>query len=77
MRYVALLLVVLVICYLILIGVPKSPQEIQFAQFFSAMKLEVGDLIDHFTLMQNPAVKLTILLGAAVMLIGFTRQVLR
>lgn len=77
MRYVILLLVVLVICYLLLIGPPKSPQEIQFARFYSAMKLEVGDLIDHFSLMQNPAVKVTILLGAALILIGFTRQVLR
>ena len=77
MRYFILLLAVLAICYLLLIGTPKSPQEIQFAQFFSAMKFEVGDLIDHFRLMQNPAVKLTILAGAAFILIGFTRQVLR
>jgi hypothetical protein len=77
MRYVIILLAVLAICYLLLIGTPKSPQEIQFAQFFSAMKFEVGDLIDHFSLMQNPAVKLIILLGAALILIGFTRQVLR
>ena len=71
MRYVILLLAVLAICYLLLIGPPRSFEEIQFGRFFSAMKLEVGDLIDHFSLMQNPAVKLTILLGAAFFLFGF------
>jgi hypothetical protein len=39
------------------------------------MKAEVHDLFDHFSLMQNPWVKVTLIAGAALIFAGFFRQV--
>ncbi len=77
MRFIFLVLVVLAVCYVLLLGVPQSPGEIQFVKFYHVMKAEIYDMIDHFSLMQNPWVKVTLIAGAALILTGFVRQFAR
>jgi hypothetical protein len=77
MRSLLIIFAVLAVCYILLLGIPQSPGEIQFIKFFQAMKIEISDLIDHFSLMQHPWVKVTIIAGAALIFTGFVRQVAR
>jgi len=77
MRFLLVVLAVSAICYVLLLGVPPSPGEIQFFKFFKAMSSEVRELIAHFSLMQNPFVKLTIVTGAAFVVVSFFRQLVR
>ena len=39
--------------------------------------IQVGDLIDNFSLMTNPWVKVTLIAGAALIFVGFVRQFVR
>jgi hypothetical protein len=73
-RFIIIILLVSAICYVLLLGVPQSPGQIQFGEFFQKMTFEVRDLVDHFRLMQDPAVKITILAGAALILFGIFKQ---
>ncbi|NIS14830.1 MAG: hypothetical protein GWN00_00485 [Aliifodinibius sp.] len=75
MRLIFLILIILAVCYVLLLDVPESPGKIQFAKFYHLMKAEVHDLFDHFSLMQNPWVKVTLIAGAALIFAGFFRQV--
>lgn len=77
MRFLLILACVLIICYILLMGVPATPGDVQVRPFFNAMKTEIGDLIDHFSLMTNPWVKVTLIAGAALLAMGFIRQVVR
>lgn len=77
MRFLLVLASVLVISYILLMGIPATPGEIQVMPYFNAMKTEIGDLIDHFSLMTNPWVKVTLIAGAALIFVGFVRQFVR
>jgi len=76
-RFIFLILIILAVCYVLLLGLPHSPGDIEYVKFFKVMKAEVFDLIEHFTLMQNPWVKVTLIAGAALILTGFIRQFAR
>ena len=77
MRFVLIVFAILAVCYILLMGVPQSPGQIEFIKFFHAMIFEVGDLIKNFTMMEHPWVKVTIIIGAALIFSGFLRQMAR
>lgn len=77
MRSLLIIFAVLAVCYILLLGVPQSPGQIQYIKFLHAMKMEVVDLINNFSLMQHPWVKVTIIAGAAFIFTGFLRQFAR
>ncbi len=77
MRFLLIILAVAAVCYVLLIGIPPTPGDIQLVKFFKAMTLEIKQLVDHFSLMPNPFVKLTIVAGAAFIVVGFFRQLVR
>jgi len=77
LRLILLVLIILAVCYVLLLGVPESPGKIQFIKFYHVMRAEVHDLFDHFSLMQNPWVKVTLIAGAALIFTGFVRQLAR
>jgi hypothetical protein len=77
MRLLLVLATVLVICYILLMGIPATPSDVQVVPFINAMRIEVGDLIDHFSLMTNPWVKVTLIAGAALVFVGFVRSFVR
>ena len=77
MRLLLVLATVLVICYILLMGIPATPGDVQVMPFVKALKVEIGDLIDHFSLMTNPWVKVTLIAGAALIFVGFVRQFVR
>lgn len=74
MRSLFVLAAFLIISYILLIGVPSTPQEVEFMPYFKALYTEATDLIDHFSLMQNPEVKVTIILGAAFFIVGIVKK---
>ena len=77
MRFLLVLASVLIICYILLMGIPATPNDVQVMPFVKALKVEIGDLIDHFSLMTNPWVKVTLIAGAALIFVGFLRQFVR
>ena len=77
MRFIFLILIILAVCYILLLGLPHSPGDIEYVKFYHVMKAEVIDLIEHFSLMQNLWVKVTLIAGAALILTGFIRQIAR
>ena len=77
MRFILILLLTLAICYVLLIGVPEAPGNIQWGAFYDAMMVEITDMIDHFSLMQNLAVKLTLIGGAALLFVAFFNKLSR
>lgn len=74
MRSLLIIIAVLAVCYILLLGVPQSPGQIQYIKFLHAMKMEVSELIHDFSLMQHPWVKVAIIAGAAFIFSGFLRQ---
>jgi hypothetical protein len=71
MRFILILFLMLAICYVLLMGVPETPSDIKWVGFYDAMRVEITDMIDHFTLMHNLAVKLTLIGGIALLFVTF------